>query len=152
MLLQMSHGGSCIVAGVSAASSVGSNVGVFAGASVSAILRVPDVASGDSGHCSHRSPVGRAQGIYASLDGLNLHVMISTVFTSEAYNGSTMEIQSNSEQFQAVREVFILSRTGMFRYARDYATFETYYLDIPAGYSVIRCCLWVLHCQEYHGV
>ncbi|CAK7348988.1 unnamed protein product [Dovyalis caffra] len=98
------------------------------------------------------APVGRAQGIYASLEGLNLHFMISIVFTSEAYNCSTMEIQGNSKQFEALREVFIVSRTGMFRYARVYATFETYYLDIPAGHSIIRCYLSVLHCQEYHGV
>lgn len=91
--------------------------------------------------------VGRAQGIYAtaSSDGLHSHVMISIVFTNEAYSGSTLEIQGNSKQFEAVREVSVVSGTGKFRYARGYATFETYYLDIPASYSVIRCNVSVQH-------
>ncbi|KAE8075917.1 hypothetical protein FH972_014598 [Carpinus fangiana] len=42
--------------------------------------------------------VGCAQGMYvtAGLDGLNLHVMISTVFTNKEYSGSTLEIQGVS--------------------------------------------------------
>ncbi|KAK4577244.1 hypothetical protein RGQ29_027666 [Quercus rubra] len=87
-----------------------------------------------------KSPeVGRAQGmnVTAGLDGLNSHVMISIVFTNKEYNGSTIQIQGVSKQFEAVREVALVAGTGKFRFARGYATFETYFLDIPAQYSVI---------------
>ena len=91
--------------------------------------------------------VGRAQGMYvtAGLDGLNSHVMISIVFTNKEYNGSTIQIQGVSKQFEAVREVAVVAGTGKFRFARGYATFETYFLDIPAQYSVIWCNVTVQH-------
>ncbi|EEF37552.1 dirigent protein 22 [Ricinus communis] len=96
------------------------------------------------------APVGRAQGIYATsaLDGLNAHVMISIVFTNGEYGGSTLQIQGSSKQFEGVREVAVVAGTGLFRYARGYATFETYYLDIPAAYSIIRCNISVLHYSD----
>ena len=53
-----------------------------------------------------KSPeVGRAQGMYvtAGLDGLNSHVMISIVFTNKEYNGSTIQIQGISKQFDSVK-------------------------------------------------
>ncbi|GMY09867.1 dirigent protein 2-like [Fagus crenata] len=95
-----------------------------------------------------KSPeVGRAQGMYvtAGLDGLNSHVMISVVFTNKEYNGSTIQIQGISKQFDSVREVAVVAGTGIFRFARGYATFETYFLDIPTQYSVIRCNVTVQH-------
>ncbi|KAF2292227.1 hypothetical protein GH714_017547 [Hevea brasiliensis] len=63
------------------------------------------------------APVGRAQGLFATtgLDGLNAHVMVSIVFTNEAYGGSTLQIQGASKQFEGVREVSIVSGTGLFR-------------------------------------
>ncbi|XP_041003108.1 dirigent protein 22-like [Juglans microcarpa x Juglans regia] len=91
--------------------------------------------------------VGQLQGMYitSGLDGLNSHISVSVVFTSKAYNGSTLQLQGISKQFEAVREVSVVGGTGKFRLARGYATFETYFLDIPTQYSVVRCNVTVLH-------
>ncbi|KAL5573364.1 hypothetical protein UlMin_022961 [Ulmus minor] len=92
-------------------------------------------------------PIGRCQGTYvtAGLDGLNSHVSVSIVFTNKGYNGSTLEIQGISKQFEAIREVSVVSGTGKFRFARGYVTFETYFVDLPKAYSIIRCNVTVLH-------
>ncbi|XP_050379916.1 pterocarpan synthase 1-like [Argentina anserina] len=91
--------------------------------------------------------VGRGQGlaVTSSLDGRNAHVLLSIVFTNKKYNGSTLEIQGTSRQFEAVREVSVVSGTGKFRFARGYATFETYSVDSPNAYAVIRFNITVLH-------
>ncbi|BBG99985.1 Disease resistance-responsive dirigent-like family protein [Prunus dulcis] len=91
--------------------------------------------------------VGRGQGIYVTsgLDGRNTHVLISIVFTNKKYNGSTLEIQGTSKQFEKVREVSVVSGTGQFRFARGYATFETYLWDPATFYSVERCNVTVQH-------
>ncbi|KAC4480457.1 hypothetical protein FH972_014375 [Carpinus fangiana] len=91
--------------------------------------------------------VGQVQGMYvtAGLDGLNSHVWVSIVFTNEEYNGSTIQLQGISKQFEAVREVSVVAGTGKFRFARGYATFETYFVDIPTQYAVIRCNVTVQH-------
>ncbi|KAL6143903.1 hypothetical protein ACLB2K_054598 [Fragaria x ananassa] len=91
--------------------------------------------------------VGRAQGVTvaAALDGSNALVLVSLVFTNREYNGSTIEIQGNSKQFQPVREVAVVSGTGKFRFARGYATFETYFVDLPSAYSILRCNVTVQH-------
>lgn len=91
--------------------------------------------------------VGRGQGIYVttSLDGLNTHASFSIVFTNKDYKGSTIQILGNSNQFEAVREYAVVSGTGKFRYARGYATFETFSFDSSTSYSVIRCNITVCH-------
>ncbi|XP_007024406.2 PREDICTED: dirigent protein 21 [Theobroma cacao] len=84
--------------------------------------------------------VGRGQGTYVitSLDGLNAYVSFSLVFTNMAYNGSTIQILGNNNQFKAVREYSVASGTGKFRYATGYATFETIFLDQSTSYSILR--------------
>ncbi|KAA8526519.1 hypothetical protein F0562_008278 [Nyssa sinensis] len=84
--------------------------------------------------------IGRAQGIFvtSSLDGSIAHVSASIVFTNGPYNGSTIEIQGVSRQLDSVSEVAVVAGTGIFRYARGYATFEMVYLDSNTSYSVIR--------------
>ncbi|GMN28558.1 hypothetical protein TIFTF001_044252 [Ficus carica] len=96
---------------------------------------------------SNSAPIGRLQGIYVTsgLNGLNSHVSVSIVFTNKVYNGITLELQGNSKQFEGVREASVVFGTGKFRFARGYATFETYFLDLPNAYSVIRCNVTVLH-------
>ncbi|KAK3020422.1 hypothetical protein RJ639_047728 [Escallonia herrerae] len=91
--------------------------------------------------------IARAQGMYvtSALDGSNTHVVISVVFTNKEYNGSTLEIQGASRQFDKVREVSVVAGTGKFRYARGYVTFETVYLDMSIAYSVIQCNVTVKH-------
>ncbi|XVF01106.1 hypothetical protein REPUB_Repub04eG0059700 [Reevesia pubescens] len=91
--------------------------------------------------------VGRGQGMFitTSLNGLNVHVSFSIVFTNKAYNGSTILIEGNSKQFEAVRELAVVSGTGKFRYARGYATFENYSLDRSISYAVICCNVTVRH-------
>ncbi|XP_062106088.1 pterocarpan synthase 1-like [Humulus lupulus] len=91
--------------------------------------------------------IGRLQGIYVTseLNGRNTHVSVSIVFVNKKYNGSTLELQGNSRQFEEVREVSVVSGTGKFRFARGYATFETYFLDQPKAYSVLRCNVTVHH-------
>ena len=57
------------------------------------------------------SQVGRLQGIYVNLelDGTDLHLLVSLVFTNKAYNGSTLEIQGADRFYQKYREVSVIS-------------------------------------------
>ncbi|XP_058103635.1 dirigent protein 1-like [Magnolia sinica] len=75
--------------------------------------------------------VGRAQGIYvnSALDGSDLHLAFSIVFTNEKYNGSTLEIQGADRWPLTQREVSVVSGTGMFRFVRGYAVLETAYFS-----------------------
>ncbi|KAL5573370.1 hypothetical protein UlMin_022967 [Ulmus minor] len=87
------------------------------------------------------TPIGRAQGMFltSALDGSNVLVSISIVFTNaEYYNGSTLELQGISKQNERYKEISVVSGTGSFRLARGYATFETIYYDDRTNYSIIR--------------
>ncbi|MFQ6644792.1 hypothetical protein Gotur_020374 [Gossypium turneri] len=92
------------------------------------------------------APVGRGQGIFVttSLDGVNTHVSLSIVFTNEACNGSTIQVQGNSDQMKAVREYGVVSGTGKFRYASGYVTFESFSFNSSISYAVIRCNISIL--------
>ncbi|KAK8524857.1 hypothetical protein V6N13_015855 [Hibiscus sabdariffa] len=96
---------------------------------------------------SESTPVGRGRGIFitASLDGLNTYVSFSIVFTNKAYNGSTIQIQGNGDQFTAVREYGVVSGTGKFRYANGYVTFENSSFDRSTSYAIIRCNISIRH-------
>ncbi|KAG9447597.1 hypothetical protein H6P81_013725 [Aristolochia fimbriata] len=91
--------------------------------------------------------VGRAQGIYvnSALDGSDLHLLFSAVFTNEKYNGSTLEIQGADRFFLKRREVSVVSGTGYFRFARGFAILETAYLDLPTLNAIIKFNVTVLH-------
>ncbi|XP_058071114.1 dirigent protein 2-like [Magnolia sinica] len=91
--------------------------------------------------------VGRAQGIYVNLalDGSDLHLLFSVVFTNEKYNGSTLEIQGADRFFLKYREVSVVAGTGLFRYARGHAVLETVYLDLPTLNAVIKFNVTVHH-------
>ncbi|MBA0785577.1 hypothetical protein Gotri_025411 [Gossypium trilobum] len=91
--------------------------------------------------------LGRGQGIYMpmSLDGVNAYVSFSLVFTNKAYNGSTIQVQGNSNQLLAVSEYGVVSGTGKFRYATGYITFETLSFDPSTFYSLIRANVSVRH-------
>ncbi|XP_004289176.1 PREDICTED: dirigent protein 2-like [Fragaria vesca subsp. vesca] len=81
--------------------------------------------------------IGRAQGIMvaSSLSGSNVHVSLSFAFS----NGSSLEVQGTSRQFERYKELAVVSGTGTFRYARGYATLESIYYDNRTSYSIIRC-------------
>ena len=93
------------------------------------------------------SEVGRAHGIYVNsvLDGFDLHLLMSFVFSNKEYNGSTLEIQGADRVFQKYREVSVVSGTGFFRFAHSYATLETDFLDIPNSNAIIRWNVTVFH-------
>ncbi|XP_010038598.2 dirigent protein 22-like [Eucalyptus grandis] len=75
--------------------------------------------------------VGRARGAYVNLavDGSDLHLLMSLVFTNQEFSGSTLEIQGSDWFYNKKREVSVVSGTGKFRLARGYAFLETLFLD-----------------------
>ncbi|BBG99983.1 hypothetical protein Prudu_009864 [Prunus dulcis] len=77
--------------------------------------------------------IGRGQGIavVAALNGRNALVLLSLVFTNQEYNGSTLELQGNSKQFEQVTEVAVVSGIGKFRFARGYATLKHIWWSLP---------------------
>ncbi|KAM0958842.1 hypothetical protein ACFX15_023494 [Malus domestica] len=91
--------------------------------------------------------VGRVQGssMTSGLDGRNALVLLSIVFTDKKHNGSTLEIQGTSKQFEEIRELSVVSGSGKFRFVRGYTTFETVVVDLPNSYAVIRCNVTVKH-------
>uniref|UniRef100_A0A7N0SYE4 Dirigent protein n=1 Tax=Kalanchoe fedtschenkoi TaxID=63787 RepID=A0A7N0SYE4_KALFE len=91
--------------------------------------------------------LGRAHGVYVNtaLDGSDLHMMVSFLFTNRAYNGSTIEIRGANRLLQASREVSIVSGTGRFRLARGWASIESASLDFPKSNAVLRWNLTVFH-------
>ncbi|XP_004144592.1 dirigent protein 19 [Cucumis sativus] len=84
--------------------------------------------------------IGRAQGIYVVTDkgGKNLLVLLSFVFTGGAFNGSSIEIQGTSRQFELIRELPVIAGTGKFRLARGYIRTDNFFFDPERGYSVIQ--------------
>lgn len=92
--------------------------------------------------------IGRAQGTFVSsaMDGSNSQVVMSVVFDTEQYQGSTLEIQGAGNPVERVKEVSVVSGTGQFRYARGFATFETVYYDRAANYSVAE---WNITMEHY---
>nr|QQM18951.1 dirigent protein 16 [Kadsura heteroclita] len=91
--------------------------------------------------------VGRAQGIYvnSALDGTNLHLIFSAIFTNGNYKGSTLEFQGADRRNLKYREVSVVSGTGVFRFARGYATLETVFVDDSGYDAVVRFNATVRH-------
>ena len=50
------------------------------------------------------SQVGRLQGIYVNseLDGTDLHLLVSLVFTNKAYNGSTLKYKEQTGSTKSI--------------------------------------------------
>ncbi|KAL6135232.1 hypothetical protein ACLB2K_067460 [Fragaria x ananassa] len=84
--------------------------------------------------------VGRVQGmtVAVALDGSNALVLVSLVFTNREYNGSTIEIQGNSKQFQLLREVAVVSGTGKFSSKAFRRHPQRYVCDIWTGNEVLK--------------
>lgn len=96
-----------------------------------------------AGPAPNSTALGRARGIYAvtGLDGQNLLVVLSLALA----DGSSIEIQGTSRQFEGVRELGVVSGTGKFRFATGYAIARNVVTDIPNGYTVIQFNVTVKH-------
>ncbi|KAM7498314.1 hypothetical protein LguiA_022728 [Lonicera macranthoides] len=64
--------------------------------------------------------VGRGQGVFvnSAFDGSIFTLLMSIVFTSKEYKGSTLQIQGADRQFESPRESAVVGGTGKFRFAR----------------------------------
>lgn len=84
--------------------------------------------------------VGRAQGmlVVSSRDGTNVNAVLSVVFSSWQYNGSTLELQGINRQNENVRTLSVVSGTGQFRFARGYAALQTVAYDPVSARSTVR--------------
>ncbi|OMO66420.1 Plant disease resistance response protein [Corchorus olitorius] len=91
--------------------------------------------------------VGRLQGIYVptSFNGNYLSMFCSLVFTNEAYNGSTLQIQGTVDQFGGVMEYSVTSGTGKFRYTNGYFTMEPISFYEPTSYMLLRINVTLKH-------
>ena len=94
--------------------------------------------------------VGRIQGllVVSALDGSNVLVQASIVFTNSQYNGSTLEIQGINRQHGDNRALSVVSGTGKFRFARGFAALETIYFDVVTSYSLIRLIITLQQIRE----
>lgn len=71
--------------------------------------------------------LGRGQGLYAGV-GQEQHVLLMVltfVFQTGKYNGSSLTLVGNDPIFDTVREMPILGGSGVFRLARGYALLRT---------------------------
>ncbi|KAF7848273.1 hypothetical protein BT93_L2139 [Corymbia citriodora subsp. variegata] len=89
--------------------------------------------------------IGRAQGMYliSALDGSSVEAVFSIVFSNQAYNGSTLEIQGTGKTLAKVVEYAVVGGTGKFRFARGYATLET--IPVNATHAVNQFNVTVRH-------
>ncbi|GLJ47163.1 hypothetical protein SUGI_0995720 [Cryptomeria japonica] len=74
--------------------------------------------------------IGRGRGMYtnSALDGTDLQLVISVVFSNGKFNGSTLQIQGSDRVLLQRREVSVVGGTGYFRFGRGYAVLETAFL------------------------
>lgn len=89
--------------------------------------------------------VGRAQGTYVNsmLDGTDVHLIFSIIFTNAKYNGSTLEIQGADRFSLNQREVSVVSGTGAFRFVRGYVVLSTvFFRNLNA---VVQCNVTIRH-------
>ncbi|XP_027348227.1 dirigent protein 2-like [Abrus precatorius] len=84
--------------------------------------------------------VGWAQGLLVATahDGANVNVVLSIVFNNLEFKGSSLQLQGISNQRENDKEVSVVSGTGMFRFARGFASFHTIIYDPDLAHSVIR--------------
>ncbi|XP_057964019.1 dirigent protein 23-like [Malania oleifera] len=91
--------------------------------------------------------VGRAQGIYGStgIDQLGLLMTMNLFFTDGKYNGSTLAVVGRNVVMTPLREMPVVGGTGVFRFARGFATAKTYYRNLTTGDAVVEFNVMVLH-------
>ncbi|RLM68852.1 dirigent protein 22-like [Panicum miliaceum] len=93
------------------------------------------------------APVGRAQGLYMGSDQARVGFLqaMNLVFTSGAYNGSTLALLGRNCPLDAVRELPVVGGTGAFRFARGYALLRTHWLDVRTGDATVEYDVYVMH-------
>ncbi|KAJ8633218.1 hypothetical protein MRB53_026554 [Persea americana] len=87
----------------------------------------------------------RAQGTYVNsmMDGTDVHLFFSNIFTNAEYNGSTLEIQGADRFSLNQREVSVVSGTGAFRFVRGYVVLTTvFFRNLNA---VVQCNVTIRH-------
>ncbi|KAL0384447.1 UNVERIFIED_CONTAM: Dirigent protein 4 [Sesamum radiatum] len=99
--------------------------------------------------------IGRVQGLVTSadLDVPTLSMYLNFVFTSGAFNGSTISIQGRNELLSQQRELAVVGGAGVFRFARGYAILTTYYFDPEMSqYGVLEYTIYVRGSSSSMGV
>ncbi|KAA0039926.1 hypothetical protein IC582_027400 [Cucumis melo] len=91
--------------------------------------------------------LGRAQGLYASAsqDKVALLMAMNFVFTSGKYNGSSISLYGRNPWLENVRELSVIGGSGLFRFARGYATLHTVEIDIAKGNAVVEYNIYIFH-------
>ncbi|KAL8262940.1 hypothetical protein R6Q59_024289 [Mikania micrantha] len=91
--------------------------------------------------------LGRAQGLYGliSQEEVGLMMVMSFVFSTGKYNGSTLMILGRNPVFEKVREMPVIGGSGLFRWARGYVQASTYSFDNKTGNAVVKYDVHVLH-------
>ncbi|KAJ9153360.1 hypothetical protein P3X46_026808 [Hevea brasiliensis] len=91
--------------------------------------------------------VGRAQGLYgaASQEEVGLLMVMNFVFLEGKYNGSTITILGRNKALEKVREMPVISGTGLFRFARGYVEASTHSYNQTSGDAVVEYNAYVLH-------
>lgn len=88
--------------------------------------------------------IGRVRGTYfvSATDGSDYNLILSLLFTTKDFNGSTLEVQGCIFQN---RELSVVSGTGKFRMARGFAVLDTAYFNATNLNSVLKWNVTVLH-------
>ena len=88
--------------------------------------------------------IGRVRGTYfvSAVDGSDDNVILSLLFTTKEFNGSTLEVQGCIFQN---KELSVVSGTGKFRMARGFAILDTAYFNASTLNSVLKWNVKVLH-------
>ncbi|CAM8892231.1 unnamed protein product [Rhodiola kirilowii] len=91
--------------------------------------------------------VGRAQGFYASagMDEIGFYMSMNFEFVEGKYNGSTITVQGRNPVMHKVREMAVVGGSGLFRFARGYATATTDWFNIKTRDAVVEYNVYVLH-------
>ncbi|KAH7832965.1 hypothetical protein Vadar_001838 [Vaccinium darrowii] len=91
--------------------------------------------------------IGRAQGMYESADLVDpvAEMSLSFVFTTGAYNGSTLSLLGRNAVLHTYREMPIVGGSGVFRLARGIATAKTYWFNATTGDAIVEYNVVVLH-------
>ncbi|KAJ9697803.1 hypothetical protein PVL29_007096 [Vitis rotundifolia] len=90
--------------------------------------------------------VGKSQGFYASTgqEEFSLLMVMNFAFTDGKYNGSTFTVVGRNNVKAKVREMSIVSGSGLFRFARGYVLASTYSVSDNGDATVEYNC-YVIH-------